>query len=204
MYTPRHFQNNDTESQKDFIRQNGFGILVNQSEDRLMATHLPLYLSEGGDKLFGHIARGNKQGKGFQNNTEVLAIFSGPHTYISSSWYDHENVPTWNYIAVHAYGTLSVIEGDALYNSLKLLVDKYEKYSEHPSTIEALSPGYVKKEMLGIIGFQIDITRMEATYKLSQNRDDKNHQAVITQLEKRNDEQSKQVADAMRKNRSSH
>jgi len=128
----------------------------------------------------------------------VLAIFSGPHTYISSSWYDHENVPTWNYVAVHIYGTLRVISDEELRASLKQLVDKYEKDSEKPARMENLSDKYLKHELMGIVGFEIAITRMEATNKLSQNRDAVNHQAIIQQLEKRGDAASLEVAGLMK------
>jgi transcriptional regulator len=200
MYTPKHFVNNNTDELKDFIRENGFGILVNVVEGKPTATHIPLALSDNGTKLFGHMARANKQGKSFEADEEVLAIFSGPHAYISSSWYDHENVPTWNYIAIHVYGKIKIIEGEALYQSLKHLVDKYEKHSEKPVSIETMSPEYVKRSMQGIIGIEITISNIEASYKLSQNRDQKNYQNIIHELEKRKDHQSDQVAFMMKRN----
>ena len=93
--------------------------------EKSIATHIPLELSKnklGKDILQGHVSKANPQWHHFKNNTEVLAIFTGPHGYISSSWYDFEEVPTWNYIAVHVYGTIKIIEGEELYNSLKQLV----------------------------------------------------------------------------------
>jgi transcriptional regulator len=128
----------------------------------------------------------------------VLAIFNGPHTYISSSWYDHENVPTWNYIAVHVYGTAKLLEGEALFNSIKELTAKYEQYSERPVSVETMNREYLEREMRGLVGFEITIDRIEAAYKLSQNRDKKNHDAIISQLEKRNDAQSLGIAEAMK------
>jgi transcriptional regulator len=200
MYTPKHFQNNDTAEVKEFIRHNGFGILVTQGR-RLQATHIPMMLSGDGTRLMGHISRGNKQGQDFIDGSEVLAIFNGPHSYISSSWYNHENVPTWNYVAVHVYGVIRVLEGDALRESLKELVDKYEKHSAHPVSLEGMSPGYVEREMRGITGFEITITNIEASYKLSQNRDDVNHQAIIQELIKRDDPDSTAIASLMREHR---
>ncbi|MBK5280316.1 MAG: FMN-binding negative transcriptional regulator, partial [Bacteroidia bacterium] len=158
-----------------------------------------LLLSEDGKKLSGHVARGNKQWKEWSSETEVLAIFSGPHTYISSSWYDHENVPTWNYIAVHVYGKLKILSDQELLQSLKDLTNKYEKQSEKPVTVEKMNPNYVKKEMLGIVGFEIEITKIEGTYKLSQNRDAKNHETIISELKKRNDPSSTAIAQEMKK-----
>jgi len=165
----------------------------------MVATHIPLELSEDETKLRGHIAKANPQWKNFQNNSEVMVIFPGPHAYVSSSWYDHENVPTWNYIAVHVYGKIQIIEGDELYSALKQLVDKYEKTSAYPVSIEKMSPEYVRQSIQGLVGFAIEITSIEAAYKLSQNRDRKNYVNVINELEKRGDHGSKSIAAEMKK-----
>ncbi len=201
MYTPKDFRNGDEAVVKDFIRKNSFGILVSQSDGKLWATHIPMILSGDDKKLSGHVAKGNKQWKDFKNGSEVMAIFSGPHSYISSSWYDHENVPTWNYIACHVYGNIRIIEGDELYQSLKVLVDKYEKNSAQPIAVEKFTPSFLKHELQGIVGFEIEITKMESSFKLSQNRDDKNHEAIISHLEKNKDENSREIALAMKSNR---
>jgi transcriptional regulator len=200
MFIPGYYKNENTAEVKDFIRHHGFGVLITHTGKKLWGTHIPLELSGDGNHLLGHISRANAQWRNFTGGEEVMAIFTGPHAYISSSWYDHENVPTWNYIAVHVYGTIRIIEGDLLYQSLKRLTDKYEKESENPVSLERMSPDYIKKAMLGLVGFEITITNIEAAYKLSQNRDRKNHEAIIHQLEKRNDHDSLQVAEAMKKN----
>jgi len=199
MYAPKYARNIDPASIKEFIKQHGFGIIVSQWSGKLLATHIPLEL-QNESKLVGHISRANPQWKNFETGREVLAIFSGPHAYISSSWYDHENVPTWNYMAVHAYGNIRLIEGDELLDSLKNLVDKYEGGSQNPVSIERMSPDYVSKSLKGIVGFEITITSMEASYKLSQNRDKKNQLSIITELERRNDPLSVSVAAEMKKN----
>jgi transcriptional regulator len=199
MYTPKLNRNEKTEELHHFIRANGFAILISTVDGKPWATHLPLLLSPDGKKISGHIARGNKQWREWNSESEVLAIFSGPHAYISSSWYDHENVPTWNYIAVHVYGKLKILTDQELLQSLKDLTDKYEKHSEHPIAVETMNPAFVKKEMLGIVGFEIEITKLEAAYKLSQNRDAKNHEVIITELEKRQDPASTAVAREMKK-----
>ena len=136
MYTPDIYKNENQEEIKQFLQENSFGILINQTNGKLCATHIPLELDrnkEGKQILHGHIAKENPQWRGFEENDTVLAVFSGPHSYISSSWYDHENVPTWNYLAVHVYGKIKIIEGEAAINSLKKLVDKYEKNSRKSS-----------------------------------------------------------------------
>ncbi|MCU0392157.1 MAG: FMN-binding negative transcriptional regulator [Thermoflexibacter sp.] len=204
MYIPNYYKNEDIEEVRKFIERHSFGILVNQVAGKLWATHIPLEISQdknGKDVLHGHISRGNFQWKAFENNDSVLAIFSGAHTYISSSWYDHENVPTWNYIAVHVYGKIKIIEGEQLLNSLRKLVDKYEQSSEKPISVENMSKKYLEREMRGIVGFEIEIEEIQAKYKLSQNRDDTNHENIIKELEKRGDENSLIVAEEMRKHR---
>jgi len=105
MYIPDLYKNENQQEIEHFLHENGFAILVNQTNGKLWGTHTPLFLEKQNNKLIlsGHISRENQQAKSLINSDEVLAIFNGPHTYISSSWYDHENVPTWNYIAVHVY-----------------------------------------------------------------------------------------------------
>jgi transcriptional regulator len=199
MYVPKQFRNNDGSTINDFIRHHGFGILVSLSDSKMVATHIPLELSADETKLTGHIAKANPQWKNFTSNAEVMVIFPGPHAYVSSSWYDHENVPTWNYIAVHVYGKIEIIEGEQLLQCLKQLVDKYETGSKHHVSVEKMSPEYVRKSIQGLVGFEITITSIEAAYKLSQNRDRKNYVNIISELEKRGDHSSHEVADEMRK-----
>ena len=132
MYTPAIYQLENPDTIRAFLKENAFGILINQTNGKLWATHIPMeldYNSEGKEILHGHLSKENPQGIAFENNTEVLAVFTGPHAYISSSWYDHENVPTWNYTAVHVYGKVKIIHGEAVIDSLTKLVDKYEQAS---------------------------------------------------------------------------
>ena len=202
MYIPELYRNENPKEIQNFIHQNGFGILINQTNGKLWATHIPLLLEEKNGKQFlvGHVSKENPQAESFKTNNEVLAIFSGVHTYISSSWYDHENVPTWNYIAVHVYGKIKIHSHEESVEALKKLVDKYEAKSESPVRVEDLS----KKTMLqarGITSFEIEVTSIEAKKKLSQNRDDKNYKLVISKLENSNDPQSIEVAKEMKKNR---
>ncbi len=203
MYIPDLFKNENQEEIQNFIHENGFAILVNTTNGKLWATHIPLILdtnANGNPILVGHISKENPQAESFKNNSEVLCIFSGAHTYISSSWYDHENVPTWNYIAVHVYGKVKIHSLEESINSLKKLVDKYEKHQENPVKVERLS----QKTMLqarGITSFEIEITSIEAKKKLSQNRDEKNHNNIISKLENSNDFQAITIANEMKKNR---
>ena len=201
MYTPDIYKNENQEEIKKFLQDNSFGILINQTNGKLWATHIPLELGtniEGKTILEGHISKENLQWNGFLESNEVLAVFSGPHSYISSSWYDHENVPTWNYIAVHVYGKIKIIEGQAVIDSLKKLVDKHEQNRENPTRIENLS----EKTMMqarGIVAFEIEIDKIEATKKMSQNRDSKNYQNIISALEKNNTSDALATANEMKK-----
>ena len=201
MYIPDIYKNENQEDITAFLKQNSFGILINQTNGKLWATHIPLELGtnkEGKTILEGHISKENPQWQGFTENDQILAVFSGPHSYISPSWYDHENVPTWNYIAVHVYGRIKIIEGDAVIESLKKLVDKYEQNSENPVRIEDLSQKTMMQSR-GIVAFEIEIDEIQATKKMSQNRDDKNYQNIISELEKTNINQSIAVANEMKK-----
>ena len=200
MYIPHYYKNENLEEVKTFIRQNSFAILVNQLDGKPWATHLPLELSENeGEevKLVGHLAKANPQWKSFNSGAEVLVIFNGPHSYVSSSWYKEEEVPTWNYIAVHVYGQIEIQDEKALYRSLNDLVNKYEKDSAHPVSMDQLSKKTLR-QIRGVVGFEIRINKMQAAYKLSQGRPE-DHQQIIMELEERKTDGSVAIATEMRK-----
>ena len=199
MFTPTHYQNDDINEIKDFLRSNSFGILINQVDGKPWATHIPLELdldSSGNDILVGHIAKANPQWKYFLEDAQVLCIFNGPHSYVSSSWYTEEEVPTWNYIAVHVYGTLQIQTEAVLLESLHKLVDKYEADSKEPVSSRDMS-AKTMRQIKGVVGFEIKVEDIQATYKLSQGREH-DHPKIISELEER-DAGSKAVADAMKK-----
>lgn len=203
MYIPELYKNENPEEIRNFLKNNSFGILINQTEGKLWGTHIPLELEtnlQEKEVLFGHISKENPQGNSFADHNEVLAIFNGPHSYISSSWYDHENVPTWNYIAVHVYGTIRIIDGEEMLFAMKKLVDKYEAASKNPVKIENLS-AKTMRQLNGITAFEIEITEIQAVKKLSQNRDDKNHKAIISELENQNSSNANAIAQAMKAER---
>ncbi len=203
MYIPQQFKNENREEILKFIEENSFGILVIKGQNRIIASHIPLYLSinkDGKEILSGHLSKANEGWASFENNEEVLVIFPGQHTYISPSWYSHENVPTWNYIAVHVYGSIRIIEGEELLDSLKKLVNKYEKGSTDPVSVEKMNPELVHREMKGIVGFEIIINDLQAAYKLSQNRNERDYDNIIDELSKNSsDPNSIGIAEEMRK-----
>ena len=202
MYIPKLYREEDRDKILEFIRQNDFATLATYDGEKPVASHLLMGFVEVGETLFvdGHMSRANPHWKTFDMNPEVLVIFQGSHTYISPTWYNHVNVPTWNYQSVHVYGKPRIISDyDETYRLLKRLIDRYE--SNSPYQLESLPQDFVEKEIKGIVAFQIEVTRIEANYKLSQNRKDEDYAHIIVQLEKRTDDLSHGVAEAMRQNR---
>jgi transcriptional regulator len=200
MYIPDSYKNQNIEEVKEFLKANSFGILVNQVAGKITGTHIPMELDQDQnveDVLVGHIAKRNPQSKNFQEDAEVLAIFNGPHSYISSSWYQKEDVPTWNYIAVHVYGTVKIIEGEALFEAMKKLVDKYERNSEKPVSVEKMSSKTLQ-QINGVVGFSIKIQEIQAAYKLSQKNEEDYH-TITSELNKNGDSNSISIAEEMRK-----
>ena len=205
MYIPRRYEEKDREKVFRFIQENSFAILVTVLDGLPVATHLPLLLekNEGGeDVLVGHISKGNPQKHSFSDNGDVLCIFPGPHAYISPRWYTEMNVPTWNYISVHVYGKLKIMEGEVLKRALSRLVDYFEQHFPQPVKLEEIPEKTFNDDFRGIIGFEISVDKIEAATKLSQNRNATSYQHVIDELSK-GDLSAKQVANAMRDN-SSH
>lgn len=143
------------------------------------------------------MAYGNPQWRTFETAEDVLVIFQGPHSYISSSWYEHENVPTWNYQAVHVYGKAVILTEDELKQDLTWLLQKYEKHRKNPVLWENLSPQLLEKELKGIVGFKIKIQEVQAVDKLSQNRNEADYQNIIHKLYEEKTMNSHQVAKVM-------
>ncbi len=204
MYVPKYYKVSDLEEIKEFIQHNSFATIVSIRKGKPIAAHIPVLLKkiENDYYLTGHLAYGNPLWKTFEEVQDILVIFNGPHAYISSSWYEHENVPTWNYQAVHVYGKASVIEGIALEQDLTSLLEKYESFRENPVLWDKLSPELLQQEMKGIKGFKIKVEEVQAAYKLSQNRNANDYANIIKELYKEENPHADAVAEAMKKNRS--
>lgn len=199
MFIPEHYKNNDIKEIHNFLKNNSFGILINTIGGKPWGTHIPLEIgrnSDGKDILVGHIAKANLQSKDLIDGDEVLCIFNGPHSYVSSSWYQKEEVPTWNYIAVHVYGYVKIQTQNELLSSLHDLVDKYEKSSEHPISLNDMSKKTMR-QVTGIVGFEILINDIQAVNKLSQGRSH-DHPKIIEELEKQGSAE-KAIAKEMKK-----
>ena len=197
MYIPAHFAESNLSKLHDFIEQNSFGILVSQVESEPFATHLPFLLERGSGPcgtLIGHTARANPQCAAARDQV-VLAIFSGPHAYISPSWYEAENVvPTWNYIAVHATGKLQLIDhGPQLLQIVQKMTDRYERARPVPWAFDGTTT-FAERLLSQIIGFRIEIERIEGKWKMSQNQSAERQAKVIAGLQQRADPESLAVA----------
>lgn len=197
MYIPSPFKIEEDEFMYDIIRKNGFATLFSQHEGAPFATHLPLMLDEKKEYVYGHLARPNPQWKDFHGKT-VLAVFHGPHCYISSSWYESDRaVPTWNYITVHLYGQAELVEGEELKKSLSDLVKKYEA-SDSSYKLDEVDADFLEGMTRGIVGFKIKIERMEGKAKLSQNHSMERKNLVIRELEKFDSENERKIAAYMK------
>lgn len=201
MYIPKYFKVTNVDEIWDFVQKNSFGTIVTTKQGKPIATHLPLGINKKGDDYYitGHLAYGNPQWRTFENCEDVLVMFQGPHAYISSSWYGHEEVPTWNYQAVHVYGKASILERDELIEELTIMLEKYEGNRENPVLWDKLSPDLLENELKGIVGFKIKVGDIQAAYKLSQNRNEKDYMNIIDKLKNEGNSNSKQVAEQMKK-----
>ena len=200
MYVPRRYEEKDADKIHAFLKENSFAILVSVKDGLPIGTHIPLQLEKnaaGADVLMGHISRGNEQKYTLVDGAKVLAIFPGPHAYISPRWYTQMQVPTWNYIAVHVYGTVRIVEGEELRAALGRLVHTYEQHMPRPVTIGEIPEKTVSDDLRGIVGFEISMDDVQAAYKLSQNRDEKSYHQVIEELDK-GDETARAVAEEMK------
>jgi transcriptional regulator len=201
MYIPKYFKVTDMDEVKEFIQANSFGTIVTTKLGKPIATHIPLEFRKIGDEYYitGHMAYGNPQWKTFETCEDALVMYQGPHAYISSSWYGHENVPTWNYQAVHVYGKPIILEEEELKQDLIMLLEKYEKHRENPILWDKLSPKLLESELKGIVGFKIKVQEVQAAYKLSQNRNEEDYHNIIDQLQKEENLNSHQLAETMKK-----
>ncbi len=201
MYIPKYFREEDHEKIMAFLKQNNFPAIVSFDGEKPIATHAVVEVGEdenGKVTIYGHMSRANPQWKTF-GSQEIMLIFQGAHTYISPRWYNHVNVPTWNYMMIHVYGRVRFLQGDDLFELLSRLIRNHEANSQY--RLESLPQDFVQKEMRGIVGFAIDVTRIEAGYKLSQNRNDEDHENIVRELDERGDPYSAEVARAMREER---
>jgi transcriptional regulator len=187
MYSLPHFKAANEDEIFSFMRAHPFITLCGVTQDnKPVATHVPVLFQERDGKLFlqAHIMRRQEHSMAFEQNPNVLAIFSGAHTYVSASWYSKQNTAgTWNYQAVHVRGILRFLDDIGLRNLLERLTETFENNPHSPALVKYMDEGYVTNLMKAIVAFDIEITGIEHVFKLSQNRDEKSYDNIIEHLQ---------------------
>ncbi|RFB14821.1 FMN-binding negative transcriptional regulator [Bacillus sp. HNG] len=200
MYIPKQFKIEDESTIYEFIENYSFANLVSLHDGEPYATHLPLVLNKSEHALYGHFARPNEQWKDVENQ-QILVIFQGPHCYISPSWYETmKAVPTWNYVSIHAYGKMEIIKNqEVILDSLNDMVKKYES-PDSPYNLSDVDPNFIEGMSKGIVAFKINMTKIEAKAKLSQNQPVERQELIIKQLENTSHQDNRKIASLMKKN----
>jgi transcriptional regulator len=202
VYLPPHFTESRPEALLGHLERHDFALLVSHGSSGLTASHIPVLIERDGSSLhvLGHLARPNPQLADLASDAEPLAIFAGPHAYISPGWYETgPAVPTWNYADVHAYGPVRLTEDkEWLYRLLHRLTDRHEASNKAPWRMEDLPERFLQAMLNGIVGFDMTVTRLEGKYKLSQNRPAADRPRIMAALEARGDADAAGVAQLMR------
>jgi transcriptional regulator len=210
MYNPPSFAEHDPGVLHEFIEAHPFGALVTTSQGGLFATHLPLVLDRTRGELgslAGHVARANPHHELAEEGAEALVLFTGPDAYVTPAWYPSKAahgkvVPTWNYVAVHAHGTLRwVRDPQALRRHLERLTAAHEGTRPQPWSIDDAPAGYVDAMLGAIVGLEIEITRLDGKWKMSQNRSAADVQGVIDGLARSGDSREREAAEIVRARR---
>jgi transcriptional regulator len=192
MYNLPYFKEKDINVVKQFMQQNPFVVLAGcDAANKPVATQVPLLLEEkdGQIILYGHVQRKTDHQLAFEQNPDVLAIFTGPHTYVSASWYGNpQTASTWNYMTVHAKGVLTFLGDTALLEILSKTTARFENNEHSPALVEKMPEEYVSKMMKAIIAFEIEVTHIDNVFKLSQNRDKESYEKIIPQLKEQGGE----------------
>jgi transcriptional regulator len=200
MYIPKHFEETRIETLHALMKAHPFGTLVTTESAELVVNHLPLLIYHDDGEfgtLRGHVARANPLRQLFDGMTNAVAVFQGPHAYISPSWYpskhaDGKQVPTWNYAVVHAHGRPRIIEdANWLYAHLNDMTDEHEANQALPWKVSDAPQEFTDKLLGAIVGFEMPIRRIEGKWKVSQNRAKSDRLGVAAGLESRGDEQSR-------------
>ena len=211
MYTPNINAETDLPTLQHFVRSNPLCALVTETEHGMVASHIPMVLHDeesGASVLRGHVALANTQWQSFLTSKDALGIFTGPQHYISASWYPGKQthgreVPTWNYVAVHAYGRLQAIEDPAwLLEHLRTLTDENERIAELPWKVQDAPPDFIAKLSRAIVGLELRVSRFEGKWKASQNRNDQDAAAVMEGLDRLGTPESAAMRDLVHARRS--
>ncbi|KXH85903.1 FMN-binding negative transcriptional regulator [Chryseobacterium kwangjuense] len=199
MFVPKLYRSEDYDLMREIIRENAFALLIS-SDEKIRATHSMMMLNEDDPEnkyIETHISKANPQARLLKDGDEVLCDFLGAHAYISSSWYDHINVSTWNYEAVQIHGKVQLMTHDELYKHLEKLTAKYESFQKCPVMVKDMGKEFVEKEMKGAFGLKIIPTEIFIKQKLSQNRKEHDYENIISELEQ-TDENGRKIAEKMK------
>jgi len=207
MYNSKPHQEHDLQRLQQQMRETRLAVLVTHGEQGLLASHIPVLIDTGEGEygtVYGHLARANRQWQELQQGSEALLVFAGADAYVSPSFYPskaatHKVVPTWNYLAVHAYGSAEVIEdGAALRRIVSRLTDRHEQGRDTPWQVGDAPSDYIEGMLRAIVGFRLPITRIQGARKLSQNRSAEDVAGVRNGLASSSDPQDNQLAAQMR------
>ncbi len=208
MYIPRWFKEERLPVLHDAIERIAFGTLVTSSPNGILASHIPMLVdrSKGAyGTIYGHIARGNTQWHDSYKDTDALAMFMGPESYITPNWYETTKetgkvVPIWNYVAVHAYGHVLFFEDkDRLLSLVTQLTEVHEEPFENPWKVSSAPPDYIISELKSIVGFEMPISKIEGKWKMNQNRSEEDRAGVIKGLGELHNSNSESVVSEMKK-----
>lgn len=201
MYDLPYFKEQDPAIVMQFIREHPFAFLCGvDAEQKPVATQIPVFIDEREGKLFlsGHMMRNTDHHKAFLQNDNVLAVFSGAHTYVSASWYSNKQQgSTWNYRSVHAKGIVRFLDEQALLDVLKRTTNHFENDPHSGANFEDLPKEYVDKMAKAIVAFEVEVVEMDHVFKLSQNRDEKSYDNIIGKLDEQGGD-AKSVSDLMK------
>ena len=202
MYVPESFGVSDPRTLEAFIERYDFATLISSSSAGLVASHIPIIFRRSGERavLVGHVARANSQWHCFDGMAEALAIFHGPHAYVSPSWYSTSPaVPTWNYAAVHVYGKPRATD-DRTFTSAALgaLVARYESTRAKPWQTESLGADFFENLARAIVAFEMPVERIEGKFKLGQNRSKEDRLGMLAGLESEHSSNADALAEFIR------
>jgi transcriptional regulator len=205
MYDLPHHKEKNHEEIVQFMKDHPFVFLTgSDAANKPVATQVPVFIDEKDGKYFltGHIMRNTDHHKAFTQNENVLAVFTGPHTYVSATWYTKPVGSTWNYMSVHANGTIRFGDTDELISVLKRLTLHYENGNTASTTVfDNLPAEYTERMMKAIVPFEIEVNDLQHVFKLSQDRDEKSYDNIITQLKKQESD-AKKIAEIMEQRKS--
>lgn len=199
MYKFSYYTEQDQQKVIAFMKANAFALVTGIGDNYPVATQIPVSVAIKDGKLFlqGHIMRKTDHHLAFEKNNHVLVLFTGPHCFVSASWYTNPAVgSTWNYMTVHAKGKISFTDEAGTLEAVKAVSDKYEG-TEGAGAYDNLPGEYINQMVKAIVGFSIEVESLDNVFKLSQNRDEASRKNIITQLKQRGDDHSVMIAGEM-------